>query len=399
MTSQVTILPVIGVSKLSEEEISNPSLVIHELFDWAHFWQIRPILWDLFKATITGSYSNRYTKKERFDIVTLYEHIEKLIEAVHVINEQNKLNKKSLGENISNIEGSARFPFIAENINSREIEAICLKSEFANIDSVIRIIHKIVEITNAEKVFFVEFRKTATDTVQFDFLALLPGGSHLKFKEFQELVEKECSNIGSVILWCSHLGEVYKLLKDGHIFYSVVCTEERLVYDNRRLSLAKANEFHSSVIIEKAKSSFSEIFTTAKSFLNGARYYITVEEQKTAAFMMHQATEHALRALIFSVTTYNIYSHNLAVLFRLCNYCAIKLPKIFPQNTEKEKTLFRLLNIAYVHTRYKSKYEISNDELMMLLDRVDHLQIEVQQFFEERLLTFQKAFESITPNS
>ncbi len=399
MISRVNILPVRGVSKLSEEEINNPSVVIHDLFDWAHFWQIRPILWDLFKATITGSYSKRYTKKERFDIVTLYEHIEKLIEAAHVINEQNKLNKKSFGGHVSKIVVPVLYPFIPENLKTPEIKAICLKSGFTNLGIVIRIIHKIVEITNAEKVFFVEFKKPTNDIVQFDFLALLPGGSQLKFKEYQELIEKECNDIGSVILWCSHLGEVYKLLKGGHIFYSVVCTPEHLVYDNRRLALPKADEFDSTAIIENAKGLYNKIFSTAKSFLHGARYYITIEQQKTAAFMLHQAAEHALRALLFSVTTYNTYSHNLAVLFRHCNYCAPELTKIFPQDTYKEQALFKLLNIAYVHTRYKSKYEISDDELMILLDRVDHLQIEVQQFFDERLLTFQKIFEPITTNS
>ncbi len=399
MLSRANILPAIGVSKLSEEELNNPFIVIHELFDWAHFWQIRPILWDLFKATITGSYSKRYTKKERFDIVTLYEHIEKLIEAVHVINEQNKLNKKHLSKDVSKIETPVVHPFLPENLKPNEIEAICNKISFTETGSFERLIYKIVQVTNAEKIFFVEFKNSATDKVEFDFLALLPGGAQFKFKEYQELIEKECNSIGSVILWCSHLGEVYKLLKKGHIFYSIVCTRENLVYDNGRVPLPKANEFDTTVIIERTKNLYNEIFTTAKSFLHGARYYSTIEQQKTAAFMLHQATEHALRALLFSVTTYNTFTHNLTVLFRHCNYCAPELAQIFPQDTDKEKTLFRLLNIAYVHTRYKSKYEISDDELMMLLDRVDHLQIEVQQFFDERLITFQKPFESVTANS
>lgn len=393
MTSRANILPVIGFSKLSEEEINNPSLVIHELFDWAHFWQIRPILWDLFKATITGSYSKNFTKKERFDIVTLYEHIEKLIEAAHVINEKNKLDRKYLVEHVSKIEAPVLYPFLPENLKHSEIETICNKIGFAAIGTFKRFVYKIVQITNAEKIFFVEFKNPEGDTVQFDFLALLPGGSQLKFKEYQELIDTACRSLGSVVLWCSHLGEVYKLLNEGHIFYSVICSPDRLVYDNGRSPLSEGKKFDCSAVIEKAKTYFAQIFAIAKSFLHGARYYITIVQQKAAAFMLHQATEHALRALLFSVTTYHAYSHNLAVLLRHCNYCAHELAVIFPQNTDKEQALFRLLNTAYVNARYKQKYEISDDDLMILLDRVDHLQIKVQQFFDERLLTFQKTFE------
>src|SRR5258708_6990459 len=86
-----------ATSKLSKEEINDPYLVIHDLFDFGHFPDIRQMLWDFFKATITGSYSKKLGKEERFEIVVLYEYIEKLIEAVHIINEKKKSNKSSLG--------------------------------------------------------------------------------------------------------------------------------------------------------------------------------------------------------------------------------------------------------------------------------------------------------------
>jgi HEPN domain-containing protein len=194
------------------------------------------------------------------------------------------------------------------------------------------------------------------------------------------------------MLWCSHSGEVSKLLKEGHIFYSVVCTPDRLGYDNRRIALQEKNDIDIAIVITKSQTVFNGLFATAKSFLDGARYYATTKQVKTAAFMLHQATEHALRALLFSVTAYNSYNHNLDNLFRHCNYCAPELNKVFPRNTDKEKEIFHLLNSAYVHTRYKSNYEISTDDLMLLLDRICHLQIEVLQFFEERLIAFKIHF-------
>ena len=81
------------IAKLSEDEIKNPYLVIYELFDFGHFPDIKQMLWDSFKATITGTYSKSLSRDERYDIVVLYEYLEKLIEASHIINERRKAGK------------------------------------------------------------------------------------------------------------------------------------------------------------------------------------------------------------------------------------------------------------------------------------------------------------------
>src|SRR5258708_35514561 len=85
-----------ATSKLTEEEINDPFLVIHNLFDFGDFSDIKKMFWEFFKATITGTYSKKLRRDERIDIVTLYEYLEKLIEAAHLINEKNKISKSLL---------------------------------------------------------------------------------------------------------------------------------------------------------------------------------------------------------------------------------------------------------------------------------------------------------------
>ncbi len=371
--------------KLTGEEINDPYLVIEDIFQFGHLPDLREMLWNSFKSNITGSYHKELTRRERNDIVYLHEYMERLVEATHIINENRKTS-------VIKDNTVVLYPIDSENINKAAIERICNKSTLSTPKELRSIITTIGRFTNAEKIFFISLATEANRKVQHDFLALLPGNSPLTFKEYQNLVESNCVEFGSVMLWCSHLGEVNKLLKEGHIFYSAVCTADRMVYDNRRIPLPEKADIDVATVIAKSKTVFNGLFVTAKSFLDGARYYITTEQLKTAAFMLHQATEHALRALLFSVTAYNSYNHNLDNLLRHCNYCAPELSKVFPRDTDKEKEIFHLLNSAYVHTRYKSNYEISIDDLMLLLDRVDHLQIEVQKFFEERLIAFKNSF-------
>jgi len=80
--------------QLNEKEIADPYLVIDELFDFAHLPDVRELLWEWLKTTVTGSYHKTLTHNERYAIITLYEKIEKLVEAVHILHEGGLKNKK-----------------------------------------------------------------------------------------------------------------------------------------------------------------------------------------------------------------------------------------------------------------------------------------------------------------
>lgn len=73
--------------KLSPEEIADPTLVIASLFDFGHLPQVRAHLWELFKTLVAGSYPE-LKRREKADFIILYEKLEKLIEAVHVIHRE-----------------------------------------------------------------------------------------------------------------------------------------------------------------------------------------------------------------------------------------------------------------------------------------------------------------------
>lgn len=70
---------------LNKEEIANPNLVFDELFDFAHLPDVRELLWEWLKTTVTGSYNKTLTAREREAIIILYEKMEKLVEAAHVL--------------------------------------------------------------------------------------------------------------------------------------------------------------------------------------------------------------------------------------------------------------------------------------------------------------------------
>lgn len=242
----------------------------------------------------------------------------------------------------------------------------------------------IARLTEADKIFFLNYNASG----RYDFLALLPGKAQLSFRQYQYLVESGCSEYGSVMLWCCHTAQAYKYLHTGHIFYSLACIPEKLVYNNNGTPMPDISMVSDSAAIEQAKATFYSLFTLAQSFLDGANYHAAKGHLLISVFSLHQATEHALRALILVLTGYNGRGHDLGISLRHCYYCAPSLCRIFPQDTESEKAIYHLLNNAYLHTRYKNSYTIYSTELTELIKRVSSLHVQVLCLFEERLLTF-----------
>lgn len=76
------------IHTLTEEEMADPYLVIDELFDFADLADARELLWDWLKTTVTGSYHKQLTSTERSALITMFEKIEKLLEAAYVLHER-----------------------------------------------------------------------------------------------------------------------------------------------------------------------------------------------------------------------------------------------------------------------------------------------------------------------
>lgn len=82
---------------LSETGIADPQLVIDDLFDFAHLPDIRELMWEWLKATVTGTYHKELSSSERSAILSLYEHLTRLVEAAHIIHttERKPQNEKA----------------------------------------------------------------------------------------------------------------------------------------------------------------------------------------------------------------------------------------------------------------------------------------------------------------
>lgn len=77
---------------LSAVEQSDPNQVVDELFDFAAHPELKQLLWTWLKVTVTGTYHKELSSHERSAILSLYEKMEKLVDAAHVMHLSSKDN-------------------------------------------------------------------------------------------------------------------------------------------------------------------------------------------------------------------------------------------------------------------------------------------------------------------
>ena len=124
---------------------------------------------------------------------------------------------------------------------------------------------------------------------------------------------------------------------------------------------------------------------TIAEFLAGTELYRLRKQFSLAAFLLHQAAEQAFTLIIQLITGYRAVTHNLDKLLRYTKPLSVKIAALYQLVSEKENKNFRLLQQAYIHSRYRNDYSIKETELCFLLRQVKQLQQIAAEIAEERV--------------
>ena len=76
---------------------------------------------------------------------------------------------------------------------------------------------------------------------------------------------------------------------------------------------------------------------------------------------------------------YGHKGHNLTTLRKACKEYAPELFEVFPRDTPEEERLFKLLERAYVESRYNLDFEITKEDIDALLPKVEQLRDIVEE--------------------
>ncbi len=178
-------------------------------------------------------------------------------------------------------------------------------------------------------------------------------------------------------------------LDEGQYFFSDIKKEGVLLHSTGNLQLREiVKELNPQQRYELAKEDFKHWFTDAVGFHRTATSCIEKHDYNIAAFLLHQAAERSYNAILLVFTRYKPKTHNLEILRRLTHALDQRPFKIFPLSNPEEERLFKLLCDAYIDARYKKNYNITEQELLWLAERVKALQALTESLCMEKMQSF-----------
>jgi HEPN domain-containing protein len=220
-----------------------------------------------------------------------------------------------------------------------------------------------------------------------DLLIVFADDNQKPFKEHQPLVE--LFSVGDEKLCCSvhKLSDLHQALTNGHVYFSLACTTENLVYQRSPSPLPKVLPETLRQLIEKSKQDFAIGMSKARKFFEGSNYYLQVNEYALSMFLLQQAAETTFRSTAIALYGNERRTHSIRSLKRFNHRLAPQLNDVFPGGLPDEERLLQLLEDAYLEARYNLHYQVSEQDLHLISSRVLRLLELAEAVFEERLTT------------
>lgn len=262
------------------------------------------------------------------------------------------------------------------------------QNSFSNLSVEQKMIQFITTTIAPEKIYRISHKETHLENNFFDFLIVISDTSQISFKDYEQIISIAPVDNTNTQFSLHKSSYIKKQIAEGHVFYSIICVPDNIVYDNGNDSIQEANTESITEAIEKAKKTFYFSFNKAKSFLEGAKNYFQMNKKDIAAFMLHQATEIALRAIIISLSPYDLRTHSLRELLKNCRRYVPEIENIFSENKDEEKRLVSLLEKSYIEARYNDLFLINDSDLNLYFEEVQALHSKIEETFNSKYLHY-----------
>lgn len=158
-------------------------------------------------------------------------------------------------------------------------------------------------------------------------LALVENDDHHFLHNLQEKLENNLHQLVPATVIVFSISQFSNWLLDGHPFASAVYQKAFQLYQKDDLSLPGPAPINEEAINKEADRLLNQTKTRVQEFLAGAELYTIRIQYKMAVFMLHQAAEQSLRAMLIIHAGLRVNTHSIDRLIRLCTMFCYELPK------------------------------------------------------------------------
>lgn len=221
---------------------------------------------------------------------------------------------------------------------------------------------------------------------QYALLIVPIEGESLAHLEISKKIESVCAPIAVVTIIVHSMAEINLALQNGSSFFSSIFRRGTLLYDRYKISFVEPGVGGPvDVRISKRENYWGKWLSLSESFMEGANFYMQNGRKDLAVFMLYQALQHCYSGLLRVYTGYRANNSNLDLLLRLV---ASVLPNpgfLLAQCTAHDERLKGLLLNGFNASRYKDGFEIDEQGVAILYDRVGDIINVAAQRCKERI--------------
>jgi len=360
-------------ANLSYKELLNPYKAIKRVFK--HY--SLPAYRDHLGEWLTFALSIKTNEEEirAHEFIPVYENLLKLYDAAWLIHFRTKAVAKP----------QKCLPAAVE-----EIETVILKEPIKDItpnpsaaaklglDEVVDLITK--KITGVRSITLLG---THPSPFTYYLVILLDDSERVAEHEVGNRIEDLCRPLVSVITIVHKVSVAEQAIPSGSRFWNNTLSKGLNVYRVPEFSQPAFQLLAHETFVEKSMVDWDRWGSQGKEFLKGAKYYIGNVNYTLGAFMLHQAAESTLIAIIKAVTGYRFSAHNLSRMIRMTLLFTEELKNVFELNTTEGSQVFNLLQVSYSEARYRGSFVADEETVKLLLPKVELFLGTAQAIYDE----------------
>ncbi|WP_134088680.1 hypothetical protein [Olivibacter sp. XZL3] len=245
------------------------------------------------------------------------------------------------------------------------------------------------------------------DATYWELIILIPNSSTQHITEARPLVRMVMTLHIQFRYRLFYFHDVKAGLKMGSMVFFSICQPDMLVYISPESDIPLFNnkttfqKVYKRAIIEQGKER-----NKIRSFREGTDFYFEKGNDQLCALMLHQVFELCYRFAEIALIGKEKISHSLRNHHKFLLPYIPELKTLFNEEDEREMAILYILDEAYLTVRYENSYQISKDDLMLLIQKSINLQQIVddksrlaQQQFEMRFGNYEEVEQQSEPSS
>ncbi len=196
-------------------------------------------------------------------------------------------------------------------------------------------------------------------------------------------IEKKCDHLINVCAIVHKSDAFLRALEEGSRFFINALRKNKIAYQSSKLELPQLRNPDEKSIKSQVEAIWDRWDNQGKDFLDTALTCFDDGNYNLAVFLMHQAVESTLSAIIRVNLGYRLSIHNLARQLRITLIFTDDLKNVFDFSEVNVVQLFELLQTAYSAARYKDDFYADKDTVKALSDKVCKLFITAEEMYHQ----------------